>query len=87
MYCTALLFRGFEPGVFSLEVYKMVKISMKELKYFKQIITSVLQNGCPIVHDATTELPNSVNTGSNTTVLKKKLMLTKHWPGPPFSIR
>ena len=25
LYCTVLLFRGFEPGVFSLEVYKIVK--------------------------------------------------------------
>ena len=46
-YCTVLLFRGFETVAFSLEVYKMEKKSMREYKYFKQILTSVLQSGCP----------------------------------------
>ena len=34
-YCIVLLFRGFEMKVFSLEVYKMEKISMREYKYLE----------------------------------------------------
>ena len=51
----------------------MVKISMKKFKHLKQIQTSVLQSGCPlsIVHDATIELPDSVNTGNNASLLDK----------------
>ena len=35
LYCTGtlLLFRGFESGVFSPELNKMVKLSMKEFKF------------------------------------------------------
>ena len=46
----------------------MVKISMKELKILKQIKPASFRVD---VHDATTELPDSVSNGSNTTALNK----------------
>ena len=65
------------------EVYKMVKLSMKEFKYFYQIRTSFLQSGCSWCYHWATD---SVNIGSNTTVVKKT-HVNVHWPGPPLSIR
>ena len=48
------MFRGFEPGAF-----KMVKISMKKIKCFMQIRTSVLQSGY-LEQNATTELHKTI---------------------------
>ena len=68
--CTVLyvlLFREFESVVFNLEVYKMVKILEKELNISRFEPTSFKVN----VHEATTELPDSVHIIINTTVLNK----------------
>ena len=65
---SVLLFRGFESEVFSLEVYKMVKISRKNLNISSRFEPASFRVD---VHDATTELPDSVNNGSNTTALNK----------------
>ena len=46
----------------------MVNISMKEFKYVNRYKPTSFRVD---VHDSTTELPDSVNSGSNTTVLNK----------------
>ena len=67
----------------------------EELKYFKQMRTSILQNGCPLsmmLH--TTELPDSVNiktgvnkTHVNVTLARPALInrLLHNLRGPPLS--
>ena len=52
-----LLYRGFEPGAVSLEVYKMVKIAMKKVKFFSAFEPASFRVN---VHNATSELPDSV---------------------------
>ena len=49
-----LLFRGFKPGAFSLEVCKIVITSKKEFQYSKQIRTEPRPSGCTLhIHDTT----------------------------------
>ena len=62
------IFRGFEPGAFSLEVNKMIQIPIKNLRISKGFEpASFSVNG----FNATSELPGRVQTVNNSALLIK----------------